>query len=62
MTAQQFREHQAALGWSNDKLRERMRVHISTVEKWRSGVAAVPGPAAALLETIVADELRARRG
>jgi DNA-binding transcriptional regulator YiaG len=61
MTPNDIKETQDALGWTNSKLAERMRVSLSTVEKWRAGSVRMGGPEAALFASITGPLLRAAR-
>jgi len=44
MTADEFKAKQAALGLTNEDAATILRVSVRTVEKWRQGSRAVPGP------------------
>jgi len=44
MTPDEFKAKQAALGLTNFDAATVLRVSVRTVEKWRQGTRAVPGP------------------
>lgn len=44
MTSQEFVTKQAALGLTNEQAATVLVVSLRTVEKWRQGARAVPGP------------------
>lgn len=48
MTKEEFKAEQLKLGLTNEKLAAAFRVSIRTVEKWRQGSRAIPGPVSAL--------------
>ena len=48
MTPVEFKAEQARLGLTNEKLAAAFRVSLRTVEKWRQGSRAIPGPVCAL--------------
>jgi DNA-binding transcriptional regulator YiaG len=49
MTNLEFQAEQSKLGLTNAEAAKLCRVSIRTVEKWRQGTRAVPGPVIALL-------------
>ena len=62
ITAEDIKDTQAAIGWTNAKLAGRMYVTESAVEKWRSGKVKM-GPAEVLLfKAVTKNDLRAARG
>jgi len=48
MTNIEFKAEQSKLGLTNEKLAFAFRVSVRTVEKWRQGSRAIPGPVCAL--------------
>lgn len=44
----EFKAEQSKLGLTNEKLASAFRVSLRTVEKWRQGSRAIPGPVCAL--------------
>ena len=61
ITADDIKETQAIIGWTNAKLAARMYVTESTVEKWRAGSVKM-GPAEVMLfKAVTAPALRAVR-
>lgn len=42
-----------ALGWSQQQLADRMKVHKNTVSAWATGKVELPGPVAAYLDLAV---------
>ena len=48
MTAAGFKVKQYALGLTNEDTATILRVSVRTVEKWRQGSRAVPGPVAVI--------------
>ena len=44
MTPAEFKAKQAAFGLTNEATATILRVSLRTVEKWRQGTRAVPGP------------------
>jgi transcriptional regulator with XRE-family HTH domain len=61
MTPEQFKDLQAAAGWTNAKIADRLRVSEPTVERWRTGKTRIPGPVELLLPQLVRTETRARK-
>ena len=50
MTATEFKAQQASLGLTNIQMSRLCRVSLRTVEKWRQGTRAVPGPVEVILD------------
>ncbi len=61
MSCDDLRETQALIGWGNAKVAERMRVSLSTVEKWRSGSARMSFADTFLFKAITRADLRMAR-
>lgn len=55
MTPEEFKKAQKQLGLSNEKIADWLGVHISSIQKWRSGAVSIPGPAAIALKYILND-------
>lgn len=59
--AEDIRETQSAIGWTNEKLAERMHKSVSTVEKWRAGSMVMTYADAMLFGAVTRPALRAAR-
>ena len=53
MTSIEFKKAQKRLGLSNHKIADWLGVHVSSIQKWRSGAVAIPGPAVIALKFIL---------
>lgn len=45
MRSEEFKSAQASLGLTNEEMSTVLMVSLRTVERWRQGTRAVPGPA-----------------
>lgn len=52
MTNDEFKEAQIRLGLTNEQAAEALRVSVRTVEKWRQGTRAIPGPTEVVIELL----------
>lgn len=53
MTSEEFKKIQKQLGLSNEKVADWLGVHVSSIQKWRSGAVNIPGPAIRALQFIL---------
>lgn len=52
MTSSEFKDAQLRLGITNEQAAAALRVSIRTVEKWRQGSRAIPGPTEVVIELL----------
>lgn len=53
MTSSKFKEAQRELGLTNEEMSTVLMVSLRTVERWRQGSRAIPGPVVVIFRLLV---------
>lgn len=53
MRSEEFKSAQASLGLTNEEMSTVLMVSLRTVERWRQGTRAIPGPVVVIFRLLV---------